>query len=133
MADPRLIVVDADINKRLATELDFRGRRARSLASFQLHGSLDDVVLTRLNDRLEVPWVLLTGDDHMPFDHGELIDELGVTIATVDRRNPAGVLPDTYRRDVGHRWAHVIAEQPAGTVRRYSLGSHRAWTVPRGW
>lgn len=133
MADPQLIVVDADINKRLATELEARGRRARSLASFQLNRSFDEVVLTRLHDRIDVPWVLLTGDDHMPFDHGDLIKELGVTIATVDRRNPPGVLPDTYRRDVGHRWAHVIAEQPSTTVRRYSLKGHKAWTVPRGW
>jgi hypothetical protein len=31
-------------------------------------------------------WVLVTGDDRMPADHGELIDEPGVTVAIIDPR-----------------------------------------------
>lgn len=131
MADRRLIVIDADLNKRLATELEARGRAACSLASLHLDRSLDPVVLRRLHERLTVPWVLVTGDDRMPGDHGDVIVEVVATIATVDSRCPPGYGLDGYRREVVHRWAHVIAEQPAGLVRRYSLQGHRKWTLPR--
>lgn len=132
MAERRLIVVDADINKRLATELTCRGRPARSLASFHLNRSVDPIVLRRLHERIDEPWVLLTGDDRMPFDHGRLIAELGTTIATVDPRRPEDIDWDSYRREVGHRWAHLIALQAAASIRRYSLRGHRKWTTPRG-
>lgn len=131
MADRRLIVVDADISKRLATELRARGREATTLASFHLDRSLDPVVLRRLSERLTLPWVLVTGDDHMPSDHGDDIEKLAATIATVDRRRPEDWDLDPYRREVVHRWAHLIAEQPAGSVHRYSLSAHRKWTLPR--
>lgn len=131
----RLIVVDADLNKRLATEFVGRGRPARSLASFHLARSLDPIVLRRLHERIEESWVLLTGDDHMPFDHAETLAELGTTVATIDRRKPPefGNDWDGYRREVAHRWAHAVAYQTPGTIRRLSLTQNRAWTVPRGW
>ena len=131
----RLIIIDADLNKRLATELVGRARPARSLASYNLARSLDPVVLRRLHERIEDPLVLLTGDDHKPFDHAETLADLGTTVAAIDRRKPPdfGSDWDGYRREVAHRWAHAVAHQAPATIRRYSLTQNRVWTLPRGW
>lgn len=69
----------------------------------------------------------------MPFDQADLIAELGSMIGTLDRRKPVDSDWDFYRRDVVHRWAHLMAVQPAGAIRRYSLTGRRRWTIPRGW
>ena len=77
------------------------------------------------------PFVLVTGDDAMPSDHGDLLRKLGITLATVDGRVPLGYTQDAWGRDVIHRWAHAMQTQQPGTWRRYSLTKHGLWTVRR--
>ena len=74
-------------------------------------------------------WVLVTADDRMPADHGELIAELGVTIATIDRRRESICNHDEWRRDVVQRWVHAMQDQPPNSVRRYGISGHRTWTA----
>ena len=65
----------------------------------------------------------------MPADHGELIAELGVTIATIDRQRDPVCNHDEWRRDVVQRWAHAMQDQQLNSVRRYGLSGHRNWTA----
>jgi hypothetical protein len=128
----RELVVDANLDKRIAGELRHRGRAAVSVHPLGFGHLKDPELLQRLAElyRPEA-WVLVTGDDRMPADHGELIERLGVTIATIDPVNDAEHQIDEWRRDVVHRWAHVMQEQAQGSVRRYSLRQHRAWAPRR--
>src|SRR5687768_1285014 len=73
--------------------------------------------------------VLVTGDDHMPDDHAGLVASLGCTIATIRPGDSYDPLEDLYEREIVHRWAHQIQEQPTGTIRRYSLIGSRTWTT----
>lgn len=131
--DPELII-DANLPKRLATELKNRGRRSVSTAQLGLKDAKDPSLLEILAERPE-PWVLVTGDDKMPEEHAEVIAELRPTIATVDpRRDEQYQAPDqedAWNREVVHKWAHKMATQAPGTIRRYSLGGHRMWTSRR--
>ncbi|CAN5500759.1 hypothetical protein BH23ACT9_BH23ACT9_32660 [soil metagenome] len=71
----------------------------------------------------------MTGDDAMPDEHEDVIERLGVTVATVDGRwEHHGMEQEAYKREVVHRWAHRMAEQQDGEVRRYSPSSNRTWT-----
>lgn len=85
-------------------------------------------MLRGVPEKVTEPWVLVTADDKMPKAHAELIEELKATIATID---PA--LTDEYgstehwRRDVIHRWVHVIQYQDEGTIVRYSMRGRRPW------
>ena len=75
---------------------------------------------------------LVTSDDNMPNEHGALIARLGLTIATLDGRwQRFGDDQEQYKREVVHRWAHVMAEQELGSIRRYSTVAHRVWTPRR--
>lgn len=133
MSRTHLLVVDADLPKRLATELALRGRAARSAADLGLAGGVTDPEVLRgiaVEVEREVPgrrWVLVTGDDAMPAEHGDVIRETAATIATVHPDVPEGVLEDEWRRDVVHRWAHAMQEQQPGSVRRWSLGRSEVW------
>lgn len=76
-------------------------------------------------------WVLVTGDDSMPAVHADVINEVHATLATIDRRRPPGYEDDdAWGREVTHRWAHLMARQTPGTVRRYGATGSRLW-VPR--
>lgn len=131
MGRERLLIVDADLPRRLATYLECRGRKARSTASLGLgEGTIDPDLLTRLASRVDLgEWVLVTGDDSMPAEHSDLFDRLRPTVATIDPRRPEGLLEIYWRFDVVHRWAHRMQEQPPGMVRRYSLRGSAVWTV----
>ena len=78
-----LLVIDADLPKRLATELTARGREATALSELLLHHEEDEPMLRSLVTSCGDPvaWVLVTGDDAMPDDHGPILKELGVTLA----------------------------------------------------
>lgn len=67
----------------------------------------------------------------MPDDHGDVLAEVLVTLATIDPRRPAGTKEAEWRRDVIHRWAHVMSGQDSGSIRRYSLHRHGLWRPRR--
>ncbi|MEA2385539.1 MAG: hypothetical protein QOH72_5510 [Solirubrobacteraceae bacterium] len=129
MPPGRLLVIDENLPHRLSTELTNRGRLAQRLSELGLRGANDAELLNRLAGDHD-DWILITADDRMPLDHGDTIDALAATIATVDPRRRGGYNVDQWRREIVHRWAHAIHEQEPGTVLRYSLSGKRAW-LPR--
>ncbi len=68
----------------------------------------------------------------MPDEHGELVAELGPTVATLEPwdRVDTTLKQEDYKHEVVHRWAHVMADQDSGSVRRYFLTTNREW-IPR--
>lgn len=127
----RVLIIDEDLPRRLATELDKRGRSASTVASLGFAGATDPALLTDLTQLGPVlEWVLVTGDDAMPWEHSDVIASTGATIATIDPRRPDRVTQDAWRRDIVHRWGHAMQLQEAGAVRRYSIASNRLW-APR--
>jgi Domain of unknown function (DUF5615) len=128
----RVLVLDENLNSRLAAEIRARGRDAHSVYSLGLQGLADPELLERLSGQYRPEsWVLVTGDDRMPLDHGEELTRLEVTVATIDPLVRPPYNPDQWRRDVAQRWAHVMQEQPVGSLRRYSVNWHRVWTARR--
>lgn len=128
-----LIVVDASLSPRIGTELRRRGRPAKSLAELGLQRLKDDPMLEALAHRLSEPYVLLTGDDAMPATHRPMIDATGTTVATIDARwQRSGFEQEAFKFEVSQRWAHKIASQVPLTIVRYSAGTYRPWTLPRG-
>lgn len=128
---PRLIVVDACLTPRIASVLRKRGRRSQSTKDLGFEGETKDpALLPGLAQRLEgAPWVLYTDDDAMPRDHGEVLREHGITVATVNSKRPADEADrqEEWRWEIAMRWAHVMAEQEETTWRRYSPTYHRPW------
>lgn len=123
MANESTLVIDADLNKRIATELKRRGRTAIALSELRLRQAKDPDLLRSLDERFgDTPWVLVTGDDNTPAVHADVIVEVGATLATIDPRRPPEYLDDedAWGREVAHRWARVMARQPPGSIRRYS-------------
>ena len=136
MAAEATLVIDADLPKRIATELNRRGRTAIALSELLLHRSLDPDLLRALADHFgDAPWVLVTGDDAMPAVHPEVINEVHATLATIDPRRSHGYADDqaqdAWRREIVHRWAHKMAVQAPGTIRRYGENGGRTWTRRR--
>jgi hypothetical protein len=128
-----LLVIDEDIDNRVATELKARGREAVAVSELLLRGLKDEPLLRALVARFEAPitWVFVSGDDAMPDDHRSVLDELRVTLATIDPRRPPGTREAAWRRDVIHRWAHAMSVQEEGSIRRYSLHRHGPWRPRR--
>lgn len=133
MVEQLLLVIDEDIDKRVATELKSRGRRAVATSELQLYGMKDEPLLQELVSRFGASsaWVLVTGDDAMPDDHGDVLTELRVTLATIDLRRPAATKELEWRKDVIHRWAHAMVAQEPGSIRRYSVHRHGLWRPRR--
>lgn len=129
----RTLVIDASLNRRLVGELKGRGRPVVSVADLGLGRATDAELLRGLARRLAAEdWVLVTADDSLPDEQAHLLDQLSVTVATLEWRSRA---PRTGReqsaRDTLHRWAHAMAAQPAGSRRRYSPERNRRWTSRR--
>jgi hypothetical protein len=121
-----LLIVDATTDHRVATELGYRGRRAIATSELGLARVKDPELLYALQSRRD--WILVTGDDSMQDDHRDLVVELQPTIATVDRKMPDGYAnTDQWRRDVIHKWAHIMQAQQIGTIYRYNLRGRRLW------
>jgi LmbE family N-acetylglucosaminyl deacetylase len=121
----RMLIVDRCLDKRLATELSFRGRNAWGAAHLQLP-RLDDDLLDHIVE-LNPEAVLLTSDDDMPAEHRATLLRTNLTVAIID---PIVVPPYTqaqWPREVVHRWTHRIEEQARGTIRRYGL-ANLVWT-----
>jgi hypothetical protein len=129
----RTLVIDASLNRRLVGELKGRGRPAVSVADLGLGRATDGELLRGLARRLAgEEWVLVTADDSLPEEQADLLDRLGLTVATVEWRSRA---PRAGReqaaRDTCHRWAHAMAAQPARSRRRYSPERNRRWASRR--
>lgn len=130
---PLELIIDASLTTRLAAELRNRGRPSRSVAELGGKSLLDPDLLPFLADVIDGDdWLLVTADDAMPSEHGEVILRLTVTIATL---HPAwqdtGLEQEDYKREVVHRWAHRMVEQDRGEIRRYSPAAHRPWSPRR--
>lgn len=107
-----------------------RGRRSKSLAQLSWK-EFNDPELLRALDSLDDPWVLLTGDDRLPDTHAEAVRRYKPTLATIDTSVPEGLTQEEHRIDVAQRWAHIIAIQDQGSIRRYFPATHRVWTPRR--
>lgn len=83
MADTRLLIIDASTNKRIATELKARGRKAVSTTELGLRCATDPELLEHLIE-LDYAWILVTADDHMPNEHAEAVLHGNVTLAVID-------------------------------------------------
>src|SRR5579872_6555297 len=82
MPPDRVIVIDEDLNERLARELRNRGRRARAITEIGLKGEHDTAVIRKVFALFD-DVVLVTGDDSMPSDHEPTLRASAATIATV--------------------------------------------------
>ena len=132
----RLLVIDADLNPRIASELRKRGRNAKSLQHLGWKTELDPDMLRLVYGELDDP-VIVTSDDDMPNDHGDVIAEVNATVAVIEpwelHHGSVTVCDDTtseeetYEREVIHRWAPSMQDQERGTVKRYFLKSTRLW------
>jgi hypothetical protein len=83
--------------------------------------------LHKLQAQLGDGWILLTADDALPEDHAAALAAVGGTVATINPERETGWGIDEWRREIVHRWAHVVHDQEPGTVRRYSLRRHGVW------
>lgn len=129
-----MLVIDASVDNRVATELRARGRSAVALSQLGFHRMEDPDMLRALAEHFENDggrFVLVTTDDAMPADHGPLLRELCITVATIDPRVPTGVTQDAWSRDVIHRWAHAIGAQAIGSWRRYTFHRNGQWRARR--
>ena len=124
------LVLDENLNPRLATELTRRGRNATRVQELGLRGSADPQLLDKVDGQRDV-WVLVTADDRLPNSHTEAVHRVCATIATINPEREAGWPLEEWRREVVHRWAHAIQEQKQGTLRRYTLRRHGVWRPRR--
>ena len=125
----RLLVVDESLDKRIATELKRRGRDAKTVAELGLKGRKDPALLERLHD--EAPdCVLITGDDAMPATHQTDLAKYRTTVAVVLPWTPGtGLSESQWEHEIAQKWAHLMEEQQAGSIFRYSLATRRRWTL----
>ncbi len=134
MATPATLVIDASLNKRIATELKRRGRDAGALSELQLRHAKDPELLHAPAEHFaDQHWVLVTADDNLPAAHAPVVAEVQATIATVDPRRTSTYTDDedAWGREVAHRWAHMMERQPKGSIRRYSDRGGRKWAPRR--
>ncbi len=122
----RTLVLDENLNPRLATEIARRGRDATRVQELGLRGSADPQLLVKLEDQLD-DWILITADDGLPLDHGDTLAEVGGTVATIEPAREWGWDLEPWRREIVHRWVHVMHMQQRGTARRYGLSRHAPW------
>lgn len=130
MLPPPVLVIDECLSTRLATELNARGRPAKTIASLGLRGLDDPDVFSALT-RLGEAHVIVTADSAMPLDWMSNIAAAGATVAVIDSRHDVAYLIAEWYRDVAHRWAHVMRDQPTGSVHRYTARGHREWRPRR--
>ena len=131
MLPPPELVIDECLDKRLATELEYRGRLARSVSGLGLRG-LDDPTLLQELAKLGHPYVIVTADTAMPLDWLSEIEATAATVAVTDSRRSEEFLESQWYHDVVHRWAHAMRDQPQGTVHRHTARGHRPWRSKKG-
>jgi hypothetical protein len=106
----RLLHLDENLPRRLAGELEARGRPARAHTALPDAPTTDTGLIRALGGDV----VLVTADEGMPREHRALLREHRVPVAVVHADGEAA------KRETVHRWAHVMGTQPPGSVRRYS-------------
>jgi hypothetical protein len=115
---------------RLATvELLGRGRAAIALKHTQLLGAADPLVIATVSSWTDV--VLVTSDDNMPSEYERLLAESRLTLAVVAPRSDRSFTVQAWERETVHRWAHVMATQPPGSLVRYTPFAHSGWRPRR--
>jgi hypothetical protein len=123
LPERRRVVLDEDINWKLAAELRRRGRMdATAIYIEKIDGKKDGALLKALATGYE-PCILVTWDNKLSKVHSAEIEHHGNTIAVVDRAAYEARWTgdkESYVRDVVHRWLHKMEVQPRGTARRYS-------------
>jgi hypothetical protein len=126
----RLLVLDENMWPRLATvELIGRGRAAIALKHTELLGAEDPEVITTVGGWTDV--VLVTNDDNMPSEHGDLLARSGLTLAVLAPRTDRAFSLQAWERETVHRWVHLIATQSDGSVVRYTPFGHSMWRPRR--
>jgi hypothetical protein len=120
--------------KRLSAMLAARNRRAVTASKLSLAQGVKDEPLLRalaakFNGRED--WVLVTGDDSMPAEHGEAIIETEATVAVIHPHRPPDMIQHEWRIDITQRWAHAMQDQDPQTVRRYNAHGSKVWTPRR--
>lgn len=126
----RVLLIDADLNKRLAVELRRRGRQAHAISEYLPEGTHDPDILRYVAANFDDA-VLITGDDSMPWEHGVVVARTNATLAVIAPGHPQDPNEDSREREIVHRWAHRIQEQATGSVRRYHLTGPVRWTPRR--
>jgi hypothetical protein len=126
----RLLYLDEDLPKRLATELNRRGRHALSIYRDERKGTLDGDLVTMLYERFGQGVVLVTANESMPIQHEDALRTTGIALAIVDGDH-GDVPQEAWKRETVHRWAHLIEEQEPGLWRRYSPHRRGKWTLRR--
>lgn len=126
----RLLYLDEDVPKRLATELRRRGRNALTVYADEKKGTLDGDLLRMLYERFGHDVVLITANESMPIEHEAALTDTGIALAVIDGEH--GDTPqEDWKRETVHRWAHLMESQDAGLWRRYSPYRRGPWTRRR--
>lgn len=121
-----VLILDENMPKRLRTELNNRNRQTYRTLELGAGGT-DPQVIKHLTTHLNYDWILVTADDAMPREHRPLLASYGVTVATIAVTPAPTYSIDQWRRDVVHRWAHVMQAQSSGSIKRYWFHRHTAW------
>ena len=130
--EERLLIIDASINPRVAPELrNKRLRMALSCKDLKVE-RFEDPPLLRFVHMYWPETVLVTSDDQMPLEHGDLIRRWRLTVAVIDPLKPKSYQGgDMWDWEIIHRWAHNMQVQPRNKIYRYNATGRRKWTRPR--
>lgn len=137
----RVLVIDENLNPRLARELRNRGRRSRAIEDLGLKSALDAELIRKVFALFEDP-VLITADDSMPAEHESVLLSVRATVATLrpwhakaahvgDWEGQTHRSEEEWSQEIVHRWAHTMQTQTPGTFRRYGPNSNATWRLPR--
>lgn len=122
----RLLLIDENLTPRIAAELRKRRKHSIAIVKTDLKGATDPDLL-RAIAREHPNAVLVTADDNMPSTHSDVLKQTAVTLAIVAGLPDIGYSVEEWEREIVHRWAHKMEEQPSGSIRRYSLAGGRDW------
>jgi hypothetical protein len=125
------LVLDEDVNWRIAPELTARGYDATSCEQMGIaRRRVKDPVLLYILTRQATTCTLVTFDNRMPTRHpGDILKRNG-TLAVVDSKaDRRGLTREQYTREVVHRWAHRMAAQSPGTRYKYRLTGRTLITI----
>jgi predicted nuclease of predicted toxin-antitoxin system len=127
---PRLLLIDENLSRRIASELRKRGKNSVAIVGTDLRGAKDPDLLRAIAREYEDA-VLVTGDDNMPATHADVLRETRVTVAIIAPEREGNITTDEWEREIVHRWAHRMESQPIGSIRRYYLFGSREWRPRR--